>query len=818
MSLAWARHVTHWLRPDGALKRRFPWRAIDSELTTIFFSRRRWGFESGAAWLCVWAAVCSDPSIARAQDGEGVVGEIRFEGTARTTDAYLLSIIRVRPGDALRRDELDADVVRLLRTGKFLTVRADRGDVDAEGRVAVTFRVVERPIVAEVRFEGNRAFTDKVLVEKVPLKPDDPFDAFALREGRDNILLAYHDKGYGYATVEVDEASARASGSVVYVIEEGPRVRVRAVLFEGNTAFEERVLRKKIRTKTALWVIRAGVFDPQTAEEDTAELQRFYREEGYLDARVSYRVDPGEQSGDLQVVFTIVEGQPYVIESVRIQGNTVFSDDEILGMIASQPMGIIKQGRFNSDITTLQTAYGERGYIGADVRGVRVFADTPGFVIVTFTIVEGEPVRVGRIVVRGNETTQDKVVRRALDLYPGDVFNLTLTRQAEKRLRATEIFDRVSLTPVGTEPGVRDILVNVRESEKRNDLVFGFGVTSNSGLVGSVLFDIRNFDIFDAPRSFSEFIRFRSFRGAGQRLRLELQPGTDLNRFRIDFTEPYLFDQPLRFDLSLSHFTRFREGFDEQRTGGSVSFGRRLVKGLGPRGWFTDWYGEVSFRMETVRIDDIDVFADKSVQDARGSHFLTSARGTLVRDRTDSRFLPTEGDRWSLSYEQFVGDFNFGKVRAGYARHFPLHTDARDRKSVLSVKLNAGLIVGDAPVFEKFYAGGLGSIRGFDFRGVGPHGGLNDDAIGGEFLAEILTEYSFPLAGEMLRGVVFFDQGTVEEEFELSTWRASVGVGLRLNIDFFGGPLPIEIDFAVPVLRDADDEEEVFSFFIGGSF
>ena len=309
----------------------------------------------------------------------------------------------------------------------------------------------------------------------------------------------------------------------------------------------------------------------------------------------------------------------------------------------------------------------------------------------------------------------------------------------------------------------------------------------------------------------------RSFRGAGQRLRLELQPGTELSRFRIDFTEPYFMDLPIRFGTSVYHFTRSREDYNERRTGANVSLGKRFDEGLGSRKWFKGWYAEVALRAEEVDIDGADIFDDRSIRDVDGSTLLTSVKGTLVRDKTDSRFLPTRGDRFTISYEQFVGDFTFGKLRGSYTRHQTLYTDVRDRKSVLSFKVDAGMIGGTAPVFEKFYAGGIGSIRGFDFRGVGPRGGLRNDPIGGDFLLTVGTEYSFPLTGDLLRGVVFADMGTVERDFEVTSWRAAVGVGVRLTIQLFG-PVPIEIDFALPVSSDDDDDKRTFSFFIGGVF
>jgi outer membrane protein insertion porin family len=768
----------------------------------------------GRALAAAFGVVLGAASAAAQTVGD-VIEEVRFEGAERVSESYMLNVVRSRAGAPLDQAIVDQDVVRLLETGRFITATAEVSRED--GKAVVTFRVRERPTVVRIAFEGNSEFDDGTLEDKVPLRPGDRIDLYAVREGRENILFFYRSKGYGHARVDVDESAVRNTGEVVYRIEEGPKVRVRKILFEGNTVFDAHELSKTIQTKTAWWIFREGAFDPDIAARDAAAVQQYYRDRGYLDARVSYRTEPGEKPGDLRVVFTIVEGGPYTVESVRIEGNTVIPTDEILRLMTTAPGRIFNQGALDADVRAVHTRYGERGYIYASVRAIRVFSATPGFVVITIRVEEGERMSVGRVVVRGNQHTQDKVVRRALDLYPGDIFNLTKIRNAETLLRQTALFDRATITPVGQEPNVRDIIIDVEESERMSDLLFSFGVTSDAGLVGNIVLNYRNFDIFDTPRSFSEFIKFRSFRGAGQNLRIELQPGTELNRFRIDFTEPYLFDRPLRFDVGLYHFTRDREGYDEQRTGASVSFGKRLEEGLGPRQWFKNWYGEVAFRVENVDLDDVDIFDAKDIREAEGNNFLTSVKGTVVRDRTDNRYIPTSGDRLSFSYEQFVGEWNFGKLRARYARHQTVYTDVEERKSVFSFRVDSGVILGDAPVFERYYAGGIGSIRGFDFRGVGPRGGIEDAPVGGDFLLTTSFEYSFPLAGDVLRGVVFSDMGTVESGIELTKWRVAVGFGVRLTIEIFG-PVPIELDIAAPIVSDDDDETRSFSFFIGGSF
>ncbi len=741
------------------------------------------------------------------------VTAVEFTGLVHTSTTYANSVVHTAEGGLFDPAQADADVTRLLATGRFATVTYRTEP--REGGVAVIFDIQERPTITEIRFVGNEKFADSKLRESVPLKVGDPVDLFAVREGQDAITLLYRDTGYGRVQVTCDEDLLRRTGELVYTIEEGPRIRIRQIDFEGNEHFTDRELNKHITSKTYLWIFREGNFDEDTVEADAAALQNFYRDQGYLDARVSYRLDFARNQQDVVVTFVISEGVRYMVESISFQGNTVFTDAELSAMCSLVESGPMLQDRLDRSVRRIREEYGKEGYIYADVRATRVFSEQPRLVLVRIDIDEKDQYRVGRIVVRGNEQTKDKVVRRAFDLYPGDVFDLSKARKAEQDLRQLQIFSLANVTPVGEEPGVRDVLMQVEESRKAGDFLFGFGVTSNSGLVGSIMLDLKNFDLYDYPRSFSEFFRLRSFHGAGQRMRIEAQPGTELTRFRIDFTEPYLLDKPVRFDTSFYYFQRGRDDYDETRIGGNVSFGKRLA-----RGPLKNWYGEIAFRLEEVSVDDVHLFAARDIHDDEGSTVLTSVKLSLVRDRTDNRFMPTKGDRLRLAYEQFglLGGVDpFGEATAGYTWHTTVYTDALERKHVLSLRANAGYIVGDAPVYERFYAGGIGSMRGFQFRGVSPRQGLRDNAVGGEFMLLGGGEYSFPLYGELLRGLVFTDMGTVESGLEITQWRASVGAGIRLQINALG-PIPMEFDVAAPVLKGDDDEEQVFSFFVGATF
>ncbi len=771
------------------------------------------------AIAALWAAagMMQSPETQPAASAEPVrqgqiIRRIDFVGIKYVADGYARSIIKSQVGETFNPVVVEEDVNRLIKTNKFDSARAE--PTVENGELVLVFRCVERPFVEAVEFNGNRKFKTKDLLPEVELAPGSPISEFSIRQAVENIERKYKEAGYYYIKVDVNRTRLTNDRVVEFQITEGPRVKVKKIRFTGNNSFTPRQLKPHIETKTYIWIFRTGEFDADRADRDCASLQRFYKDQGFLDARVGYKLDFTSDT-DLTVIYEIDEGVRYAIKSITLKGNTVFPTDELLNLMKLKPGDYFLAEKLQNDLKSITDKYGENGYIYADVRSEWVYATEEGLVDLTININEEQQYRFGRIVIRGNSDTKDKVVRRELRFFPEELYNTVATREAQNRLVETRLFKTAVITPVGDQPHVRDALVKVEEAEA-NTILFGVGVTSNSGLVGSVTLENRNFDIADWPRNATELFKGRAFRGAGQTLRIQLEPGTQLMRGRIDFREPYLFDQDLGFSTSVYVFQRDREDWDERRIGFFFAFDKRFREGR-----LKNWAVEAAFKFENVKISDVHWEDPAQIRDADGTSWLNSIKGTIVRDTTDSRFLPTRGNRSSFSYEQFGalgGDWFFGRFTADTAQHFTLLTDSSNRKHVLSLGGTLGQIFGDAPVFEKYFGGGIGSIRGFEFRRVAPMARfISEKRVGGDF--ELLTnaEYSFPVWEETLRGVTFLDMGTIEENTEISQWRAAIGVGMRVYLKPFG-PIPLAFDFAIPLSKGPDDDTQVFSFSFGTTF
>jgi len=732
-----------------------------------------------------------------------VIVEVRVTGNTFRSSAAVLADVTVRPGQPYDAEAVRLDEQRLLKTRRYTRVTATP-TVTARG-VILTFHVEERPVIEAVVFEGNKAFRDRDLAKVVPFAAGDPVDMFLIESGRQGIASLYRADGYYRASVTWDETALRQQRRVIYRIVEGPKAHLKKIRFQGNQGIGDLQLRGAVKSRAKLWPFTAGALDLETADRDVVDLRNFYRSKGYLDAQVARDLTFDRNAATL--TFLIEEGPRYRIRQDVFVGAKVFSPAELergLNLLRGEYYDELKLRRDREEI---RRRYGEIGYIEATETVKHAFTETPGEVDLVYTIHEGEQMRVGRIDIRGNTITREGVIRRQIQLRPGQLYNAQAVMESAQRLRETQLFQTVEITPFGEDPHARNALVQVKERQT-GQFVIGAGVDSNAGLVGTVRFEELNFDPLAWPKSWEQARRREGFRGAGQVLRVSAQPGTEVMRFRIDWEEPWLFDRPILLGTSAFAFTAGRETYDEIRYGGLLRVGHRFPN---------RWYVAVSSRVEGVEVDNIDrTKAPADVRRVAGTSGLAGLKGALIRDRTDSAWMPSRGDRISLSYEQVVGDFGFGKGQGDYRRYWTMWLDEQDRKHILAMRGAVGQIFGSAPVFERFYGGGLGSLRGFKYRGVSPRQGAYRQVVGGDFSVLLSGEYTFPLVGEQLRGTVFVDSGTVESTTTIQDYRLSAGVGIQLYM--LQAPIPLRFDFGFPISKTSVDDTQLLSFSIGWAF
>jgi outer membrane protein insertion porin family len=744
------------------------------------------------------------------------VEDVRVMGNTQVSTAIILNMVRTRVGDRFDPATVEEDYQRIYGLKKFANVEA-KAEPTATG-VIVTFIVTEQRQIREITFVGNKRVDTDTLKSTVDLNVGEAIDPFRINIARHAIEALYQGKNFPYAHVDFDRELLAQRGVLAFRIVEGPNVRVRKVEFIGNHSFSDDRLKDEVQTKYWIWIFRPGTFDRDTLDDDVAALRRFYEGKGFFDVRVGRKVTESPDQSEIKVSFLVEEGPRYTVDKVSFKGNTKLSEAELLERLKLVPGEGFDNEILQRDVREIVRAYSPFGFIyypqsqSPDYRRVnarQIFRKEAGKVELQYTISEGKPFKLGRVIVKGNTKTQDKVVLREMRVAPGQQYNAAEVQDATDRLRGTPYFQNATITPIGDDAEVRDLLVEVTEARTATFGV-GAGINSNGGVGANITYEQRNFDLTNWPNSFDEILSDRAFIGAGQNFRITLEPGTQATNASIRFTEPWLFDQPYSFTGEVYYRDRIREDWDETRGGGRVTFGKR---------WDNVWSTSLTLRGEDVNVHDIhdELSRAPEITDLAGHSTVTSTILSLRRDTTNHGFIQYRGTNSTVAWESYGtlgGDFTFQKFTASFDWYTPLYEDLLDRRTVFALHGDAGWIWGSSPFFERFYAGGIGTVRGFQFRGISPRSGIEDDPVGGDFIATGSVEVQFPLVGESVRGVVFADFGTVEEDFDLGTIRSSVGPGIRLVLPFLG-QAPLAIDFGIPITKDEDDETQLISFSFG---
>jgi outer membrane protein assembly factor BamA len=746
--------------------------------------------------------------------------EVEIRGNVEVKVNVIANQIRTRAGEPFDPATVAEDYQRIYNLRKFSNVEA-KVEPTANG-VIVAFVVTEQRQIKAIKYRGASKVDEKTLTSVVEIKAGEAIDPFRIARARAALEALYRDKNFPLAHVTVDEQALSRSGELIFDLVEGPQTRIRRIGFKGALSFTEDKLRDQIKSAYYIFIFRAGKYDPEQVDEDVAALRKFYESKGFFDVRVGRRLVWSPDLSELEIDFLIEEGPRYIVDKVIFQHNAGVSEQELRPRLKLLEGKVYDDETLQRDTKEIVKAYSDHhyGFIyqanGNDpdylhIDSKNIFRKQAGRVILVYDIHEGRPFRLGNIYVKGNSRSQDKLVFREFhDFGPGDVFNASEMDNATERLRKLPYFQNVSLTPIGDDPNVRDILVEVQEQHTASFNV-GAGINSNGGLGGNLTYEQRNFDVTNFPASWRDVFSDRAFIGAGEDFRASLEPGTQQTDASVRLSEPYLFDKPIGASDEIYLREVQREHYYDRRIGDTFTLSDRLTYEL---------TGAISPRWEQVKIrgvDDPEIIRAPEIVANAGDHDLTSCAFSLRYDTTNPGLFPYRGAVTQVRYEPygvFGGNYSFQKLSASYDAYQTVHEDLLDRKTVLCFRGNAGWITGDSVFFERFYGGGIGSLRGFKYRQVSPRSGIDEDPVGGNFVATGTLELNFPVIGEGLRAVVFSDFGDVEPNVEFRTVRSSVGAGVRVILPFLG-QAPIAVDFAVPITKDHTDQTQLISFSLG---
>jgi outer membrane protein assembly complex protein YaeT len=765
--------------------------------------------------LCTAAILAQTTAVPLAR--KVLIEDIKWQGNLTIPTQRIVPYIKTRAGQEYNEDAIQEDIKNLYATKLFGNVQASKQET-ADGNVILIFSVVEAPSrIENIRYEGGGHLKISDLESLTNLKRGQPMNPVINRRACQEIVRRLNDDGWPLAACELLKGDKPGDTEVVFNITEGPRIRVKDIEFVGNHFVSDGVLATHVNSsKMFLSLPLGGKFNAAMADADVIKLEEYYRSYGFVDARVSRELQLSGDASSVTLVFHIHEGERYRVEGTQVEGHIkAFPREEIDRLPKSRPGEFINEIKIKQDEKAIKDYYGWKG-IDVTPR-TRLFypEDQPGVARVVYEIPQ-EPTqkRLGPITVIGNDVTRQNVILRELPFYPGQILPYPEIRRAEANLARLGIFEvnQEGVRPhieIEDVPGSDFVNANVYVQEtKTGSLLFGLGVTSDAGLTGSIVLNERNFDISRVPTSWDDFLSGRAFRGAGQELRIEAVPGTLVQRYSATFREPRLFDSLFSLTVGGYYFTRSYTEYTEERLGTRITVGRRINQ---------TWLADVGVRVENVGVHNVPPQAPQTFQSVVGDNFLAGFRAGVTRDTRDSYLRPTEGSKVTFTFEEVTGDFTFpvGTVEAN--KYFTVWQRADGSgRHVLALRSLVAVAGTHAPVFERFYAGGFHSIRGFQFRGVGPT--ENGFEVGGDFMFLNSLEYQVPIkANDQIYLVGFVDSGTVEQNVEIKNYRVSAGFGIRFVVPMLG-PVPIALDFGFPIVKKDGDKEQVFSFQLGWTY
>jgi outer membrane protein insertion porin family len=807
---------------------------------------------------------CATAALAQSQGPKIDRVDVKFIGPASVSEQLVRSNIRLKEGATYLPNLTQQDIHLLYGTGQFYNIRAQVDQAD-DGGVVLTYVVQVRPRITEIRFEGNKKLSDSKLKKKLTFKVGEALDEQKVFTDVQEIRKLYEKSGLSDTRVKyvlnIEELTGH--GVVIFHIEESPKVKIKDVEFLGDNSFKQKKLRAalQVRRRWAFsWLTGSGYFQQDDFDGDRDRLADFYRNHGYLDFEIKDVKLEHPTTNTMYIKYYVSEGRKYKVGDVKISGNKIFTDAEIFSGLhgvhdfqhSKAKLGVhglpmdsgdtFTPDGLTKDSDLIEDLYGSRGYIeisnGQALQINRVPNVETGTMDLEFVLGDSEKSRVQKIEIRGNLKTKDKVIRRELAISPGDVLDMVRVKISKQRLEGLDYFDKVDTRPEPIDPptpGQKDLVITVEEKNTGNFTV-GAGFSSVDSLVGYAEVSQSDFDLFHPPY----------FTGGGEKIRLRVDEGLVYQNYELSFVEPWFLNRKLSLGVDLYYrqldFESPNNIYDETRAGAKFS----LTRALG-----SDFLiGSVSATAEDVGISLNNgyhgqgginptnfipykgIFAARNVPtailDQVGDHFFGRLGASLAYDTRNSVQLPNHGQRTELSGEFSAGDQTFYKLELTSSWYFP----GLFKGHVIEIGGRAGvadaLSGGDVPFYDRYYLGGLYSLRGFQYRNVAPREPYDPAApfvptepIGGDSYWFGSVEYSIPIIeqenGIGLRFALFYDIGEVDAaSYSFSgNYDDNVGVGIRLNIPHLG---PLRLDYGIPITTDKyNGTDGHFQFGVGWS-
>jgi outer membrane protein assembly complex protein YaeT len=703
------------------------------------------------------------------------VEHIKTEGNSSVDRSLIINSLQIKEGESYLQPEfkqkVSGSVKALFKLDLFSDVQVFSESPDTVEGVIITFSVKELPTLARYQLNGQDKLKKDDLKDAMDLLEGQPFSKADVERNRLKILGLYQNKGYLLVAIKTREEEEKETGRriVHFDIEEGKKVYVRYITFEGNKHLKDKELRKVLKTKEERWW-RSGDYKEDDYRLGLDTLLDFYREQGYLDAavkgeKITYTTD--KKALDIKV--DVNEGRRYYFKKAIFVHNNIIEDAPLKAQVILDSGEIFNRKKYDLMKFQVLSLYREEGYLFADIDDRFTYTDS--LIEVTFRIKENSLAHINLVDIRGNTKTKDKVIRREVRLFPGDIFRQSMLMRSQRDIMQLAFFDNVEPDIERVQEGDgSDVNLVMKVSEKQagtGQFSAGAAYSQRDEFVGTLGLQIPN------------------FLGNGQRFDASVEAGPYKQLYSLGFTEPWFLDRPTLVGGSL--FYSHQKGNitgenDYTKWGGRANLGQRLT-------WPDDYF--------TAR-SSYNLTWNDNGQAMNSSHLIipsgleSSVNLTLTRDDKDLPFFPTEGSRYSFSYNlvggYLGGDFDYREYTTKVNWWFPTFG-----KLVLGLETEFGLLEGDNIQSYSLYQ--MGGVLGYQgkLRGYGP-GSIAVNRVGRSYFSAV-SELTYPVVENTFYLLGFFDMGNVFGS--LTKYDPTRGYGYYNPIPKEGAPSALsEVDFA----------------------
>jgi len=695
-----------------------------------------------------------------------IIYDIRVAGNQNIEASLILSAIPLRTGDPLDPE----DAAKAIKTLNNLSVFS-RVQIDSEpyrDGINLIISVSEYPIVDDVAYEGFSAVKKDKIDELVTLRKGSYWSAQLKNELLRKLKKEYYSKGYQNVSINVRENPLPNNRiSLTIRAEEGKKVAVKSIRFTGNEQLDEKDLRKRMKTKTAN-LFRSGRFEQEKFDTDLVNVIGYYKKNGFIDARiVEWNLNPLDEK-TLELLITVEEGVKYRFGSLSVEGNEKFTDEKIISSFTMKEGDAFDQEKFTMQLRSVYSLYWDEGYIYTDIETENIKADD--LLNINLKITENTRAKIRQIKIAGNRRTKEKVIRRQLEIAPGDYFRQSQVLRSQNNIYNLGFFEpdiKLDYTPINNNGDIDLSLVVMDKSAGTAN--GGIGYNSQDKFVGTLSVSQNN--LFGNNWSTS----------------LKWEFGGSTQNFEYDFTNPNFYDTNLLLGFNLYHTLKTWSSFYYKIN----TQGATVRAGL-PLPWVNRSRAVFGYSLyaKKYRITNMDAILANAAQnrslielDSLGTQITSSINATLSRDTRDNIFFPTTGTQVIMFSEvaggPLGGDFNYFKQIAQVSWFIETW-----KKVTLRTKWRFGYVTPyssskDVPPDEKFYLGGTGpdGIRGYPDRSIGPSGGGTREII-------FSTELGYPLGSDQIVALGFFDAGNSYNrlrDFNFLDLKKGVGAGIRIR-------------------------------------